>query len=195
MSEEGWREGSWMHTFTGKRFYPLDPRVEDIDIRDIAHSLSLQCRYNGHVQRFYSVAEHCVLMADWVYDQDSAQNALWALLHDATEAYVGDMIRPLKKYMPDFIATEDRVMAVIAEKFGLYTTEMPDIVKEADNRILLTERDALMVPTAFAWEQDGLDPLPVTVNVWSSDEAEAQYIAAFSYFYGEVICAGDDEYV
>jgi hypothetical protein len=87
------RRGDWMQTFTGRAFYPLDPRPEDIDPVDIAHALSLICRYGGHSSRFYSVAEHCVLMSHAV----APEHALWALLHDATEAYLGDMIRPLKR--------------------------------------------------------------------------------------------------
>lgn len=87
-----WHRGSWMQTYTGRRLFPMDPSPADVDIIDIAHALSMQCRYNGHVRRFMSVAEHCVLISENV----PAQDALWGLLHDATEAYVGDMIRPLR---------------------------------------------------------------------------------------------------
>src|SRR5690349_19702773 len=126
-----WERGSWMQTFTGRRFYPLDPKVEDIDPTDIAHALSLICRYGGHVTRFYSVAEHCVLLSHAV----SPENALWALLHDATEAYVGDMVRPLKQHMPAYRDVEDRLMLVIADRFGLPIRDgedfLPDEVKAA----------------------------------------------------------------
>jgi hypothetical protein len=63
---QGWLDAQWLQTNSGGRFYPFNPRVEDVNIADIAHALSLLCRYGGHVDRFYSVAEHCVLMADWV---------------------------------------------------------------------------------------------------------------------------------
>lgn len=162
-----------MQTFTGRQFYPMDPRAEEIEPVDIAHALSLICRYGGHVKRFYSVAEHCVLMSEEV----PAEHALWALLHDATEAYVGDMVRPLKRQLPDYCAAEDRVMVSVAERFGLASAEMPPEVKDADNRILLTERDALMPNTRYSWAQDGMTPLPVTVSGWQPREAEARYLA------------------
>lgn len=163
--------GDWMQTFTGQQFYALDPRPEDIDSRDIARALSMQCRFNGHVNKFYSVAEHCVLLSFAV----SPPNALWALLHDATEAYVGDMVRPLKKHMPDYVAVEDRLMGVIAERFGL-SGEIPAEVHEADSRILLTERDALMNPSSHLWAVDGLPPLPVNIFAWYPKLAEEMYL-------------------
>src|SRR5665647_459628 len=177
---EDWKAGDWMHTFTGKKFYPMAPRAEDICIEDIAHSLGLQCRYNGHVREFYSVAEHCVHMSCFV----SPKNALWALLHDATEAYVGDMIRPLKKFMPDYVKAEDEVMLVIAQKYGLagelaIRADMPDDVRDADNRILLTERNALMVKTDHKWAVDDLEPLPVIIQGWSPLRAELMYLERF----------------
>lgn len=169
---ESWERGSWMQTFTGQKFYPLDPNPTEVDPIDIAHGLSLLCRYNGHVDRFYSVAEHCVLMSRTV----TPKHALWALLHDATEAYVGDMIRPLKHHMPAYRDVEDRVMAAIAARFGL-AGAMPAEVKDADSRILLTERAALMSATRHAWVIDDLTPLPVTVNGWQPQYAEQQYLS------------------
>jgi len=169
-----------MHTYTGKKFYPMEPRIEDIDIYDIAHALSMQCRYNGHTREFYSVAQHCVLMSRAV----SPDNALWALLHDATEAYVGDMIRPLKRSMPAYVEAEDRIMALIAEKYGLRGVTMPAEVKDADNRILLSEREALMVPTTHKWAVDDLEPLQVgTIYPWAPAQAETAYLATFNDFY------------
>lgn len=170
---EQWARGDWMQTYTGRRFFPMDPRAEEIDPLDIAHALSLLCRYNGHVDRFYSVAEHCVLMSYAVRHEV----ALWALLHDATEAYVGDMIRPLKGSMPDYRDAEDRVMAAIVERFGLQSLHMPAEVKAADSRILLTERDELMKVAPHAWAVDHLEPLPVNVQGWDPGVAEAMYLA------------------
>ena len=176
--------GDWMETFTGRQFYPMSPRAEDVDPVDIAHALGMLCRYNGHVKRFYSVAEHCVLMSDWVekdasLDRDDARRlALWALLHDATEAYVGDMIRPLKRSMPDYVWAENKVMLEILDRFELSTefvmdhtgrvlrVEMPAVVHEADNRILLTERAALMPATGRQWGVDDLELLPVQIHGW-----------------------------
>ncbi|MEN1976885.1 YfbR-like 5'-deoxynucleotidase [Cellulomonas sp. P4] len=176
-----WQRGAWMQTYTGRRFYPMDPAPADVVPIDIAHALGMLCRYNGHVDRFYSVAEHCVLMSEYVEHQHSRELALMALLHDATEAYVGDMIRPLKVHMPEYRAAEDRVMSAIAHHFGLaeliarHNGERPPEVKEADSRILLTERAELMSATHETWDVDDLEPLPVAVHAWDPTTAAARY--------------------
>lgn len=165
-----WERGDWMQTFTGARFYPLDPRPEDINPDDIAHALSLLCRYGGHVDRFYSVAEHCVLMSEAV----APEHALHALLHDATEAYVCDVPRPLKRQLAGYREIEDSVWWAIAERFKV-DSRLPREVKDADNRILLTERDALMPNTIYSWSVDGMEPLPVRVEGWTPQYAETRY--------------------
>lgn len=167
------RRGDWMQTFTGIAFWPLDPRPEEIRPADIAHALSMLCRYGGHVSRFYSVAEHCVLMSHAV----APEFALWALLHDATEAYLVDVPRPIKRHLPDYCAIEDRLMAAICERFGLSLTE-PAEVREADNRILLDERAELLRPPPRPWlpELEALQPLGVTVTGWTPHLANHLYI-------------------
>lgn len=160
-----------MQTYTGRRFYPLHPRSDEVDTADIAHALSLLCRYGGHVDRFYSVAEHCVLMSQAV----PPEHALVALLHDATEAYVCDVPRPLKRQLVGYDAIEDGVWTVIAYRFGV-ALGLPRAVKDADNAILLTERNALM-PRAERWGVDGeYEPLPVEIECWSPEVAERAYL-------------------
>ena len=166
--------GDWMQTYTGRTFYPADPRVEDIDPTDIAHALSLTCRYGGHVRKFYSVAEHCVLMSFAVPQVAAAP--IWALLHDATEAYMGDVIRPLKTFMPEYRDMENRLMRVICERFGL-RFNCPWQVVEADNRILLDERAALMSAPPRPWAVENLEPLGVDVQGWLPVKAERRYLA------------------
>ena len=170
-----WLRGDWMQTYTGVQFYPMDPRPGEVNIVDIAHALSLICRYGGHVDRFYSVAEHCVLMSQHVPKED----ALWALLHDASEAYVGDMVRPLKYQLPSYMEAEDRVIEAIVGRFGLGTATMPASVKDADNRILLTERAALMSSTRHMWAQEDLEPLPVAVIGLRPRTVEQAYLNRF----------------
>lgn len=168
--ERSWVRGDWMQTHSGRRYYPLDPRSDEIEPSDIAHALSLLCRYGGHIDRFYSVAEHCVLMSQAV----APENALVALLHDATEAYVGDVVRPLKRQLPGYKVIEDRVWYTIAVRFGL-DVMVPAEVKEADNRILITERLALM-PKAERWGVDeDYAPLEVEIHAWAPPIAEQQY--------------------
>lgn len=171
----------WMQTYTGRAFYPLDPRAEDVDPHDIAHALAMICRYGGHTRSYYSVAEHCVLMSHAV----APGNALWALLHDATEAYVGDMIRPLKQHMPAYRAAEKQVMAAICDRFGL-DHDCPAEVKDADLRILRDERDALMVPAPHPWRSvEGVSPLGVTVEGWAPVEAEKRYLDRLAELMGD----------
>lgn len=166
------RVGDWMQTFTGRAFYPLDPYADDIDPVDIAHALSLLCRYGGHVRTFLSVAEHCVLMSHAV----TPANALWALLHDATEAYMGDLIRPLKASMPTYRVAEDRLMTVICQRFGLDPV-CPDEVKDADLRILLDERAAFLTYPPQSWGAvEALRPLGVQVHGWPPAVAERRYL-------------------
>lgn len=161
-----------MQTFTGRAFWPLDPRAEEVDPLDIAHSLAHQCRYGGHTSRHYSVAEHCVLVSYSVPPED----ALAGLLHDATEAYVTDVPRPVKRHLTDYPAIEEGVWLVIAERFGV-SDVLPDSVHEADNRILLNERDALMAPAPISWGVDHLKPLDVVVRGWTAAEAESRYLS------------------
>ena len=106
--------GDWMQTFTGRKFWILDPRPEDIDIVDIARALSKQCRYAGHCLRFYSVAEHSVHLARAA----SPDVAFEALMDDSPEAYLVDLIRPSKPAFPQYAAIENRIKAAIAARFG-----------------------------------------------------------------------------
>jgi hypothetical protein len=166
-----WLRGDWMQLHSMRRFYPMDPRAEDIDPEDIAHALSLLCRYGGHIDRFYSVAEHCVLMSQIV----APEHALHALLHDATEAYVVDVPRPLKRYLSDYKAIEASVWLAIAERFGIDPV-LPDDVNDADTRILLNET-AVLMPGAGGWAStQGLTPLPVHVTGWLPAQAKVEYL-------------------
>lgn len=138
--------GDWMQTFTGVAFYPADPQPEEIFIEDIAHALSLQCRYGGHCDRHYSVAEHCVHVSYMVPPED----ALAGLMHDATEAYLMDIPRPVKALLPQYRDLEDKLWAVIAKRFDI-SPVLPTSVHEADNRILNSERDANMKAPPQDW--------------------------------------------
>lgn len=168
---EAGRVGDWMQTYSGQRFYPLDPRPEEIHPEDIAHALSMICRYGGHVKRFYSVAEHCWRMSYKVHPED----ALWALLHDASEAYVGDMVRPLKRHMPHYRAAEEAIQIAIAKRFGL-TWPYPADVVEADNRIVNDERHQLLMPTSDVWFTDLLQPLGVTLVGYQPQTMQGLYL-------------------
>lgn len=137
--------GPWTITHSGGRFYFLDPRPEDVSIQSIAAALSKICRYNGHCRQFYSVAEHSTHAS---FRPRVLSVKRWALLHDAAEAYVGDMVRPLKQSLPQFREIEDRIMAAIAERFDL--GPFPEEVREIDMRLCATEKRDLM-PGAEDW--------------------------------------------
>lgn len=177
------RRGSWMQTFTGKAFWPLDPRIEEVETEDIAHALAQICRFGGQTRYFYTVAEHSVHVSEWVESVAGRTDALWGLLHDAPEAYIGDMVRPLKRHMPSYIQADEDIMDVICAKFGL-EPGMPPVVREADNRILLDERAKLFSgPNPFLWVQDeqGLEPLGVPISCWTPARAKSEYLLRLSY--------------
>jgi 5'-deoxynucleotidase YfbR-like HD superfamily hydrolase len=171
---------AWIQTFTGQPFWPLDPRPEEIDILDIAHALSMQCRYSGHVHTFYSVAEHSVHISRAVDPRD----ALWGLLHDASEAYLVDIPRPLKPHLPQYKAAEQQVMQCIVQHFNLYPVFEPAEVKEMDTRILFNEREALLSKSVREWGLQG-EPIPnLTIRSWQPAIAEIAFLERFAELTG-----------
>ena len=122
---------NYLKTVSGRNIDPFNINPEDIDIQDIAQSLSMQCRYNGHTKKFYSVAEHSVLVSQVLPDE----HKLWGLLHDASEAYVGDLISPVKHKIDSFISLENNIQKAVAQHFKLPVV-MPDIIHQADKHVL-----------------------------------------------------------
>jgi len=156
------RKGDWIKTWSGRQFWPMDPKVEDVNILDIAHSLSNLCRYGGHVNRFYSVAEHSIHIASRLQNEGYDKQIIkWALLHDATEAYCADVPRPLKNFLPDYMKIEEGISKVIIEKYNMLP-DMPDIVKEYDDRITLNEMDILTNNESFPVREG--NRLPIVSN-------------------------------
>lgn len=170
------RCGDWMQTVSGRAFWPLDPQPEDIDIGDIAHALSMCCRFAGHSMAFYSVAEHSY----HVSTQVSEEHALQALLHDATEAYIGDMVRPLKQMIPQYREIESDIWAAIALRFGVPFVLHPSI-KAADNAVLLAEKRELLTTPPIPWHwAAGMKPAPVDIKCWSSRMAQIRFLSRFN---------------
>jgi len=162
-----------MQTASGRQFWPMAPRPEEIFIDDIAHALSMLCRFGGHCLRFYSVAEHCVLMARSV----TPKNRLWALLHDASEAYLVDVPRPIKPFLDGYVEAESLLMRAVCDRFGL-PHEMPAEVKAADNAILFDERAQNMAPWPAEWDFT-VDPLGVGLQFWTPEEARRAFLSEF----------------
>jgi hypothetical protein len=168
------RKGDWMQTISGGQFWPLDPRPEEIHLEDIAHSLSMICRFNGHCNRFYSVAEHCVLVSSIVPNEYKA----WALLHDASEAYIADIVRPAKRFIEGYKDIEKNIMRSVCVRFGLDPVE-PECVKIADQSILADEADQVMGPKPKDWFLP-YAPSGQTINFLCSQKAKALFLSKAS---------------
>ena len=167
------RKGDWIQTYTGKAFWPMDPRAEEVEILDIAHSLAHQCRYGGHAKHFYSVAEHCVLLSHAVHPT----MAFAALMHDAAEAYLVDVPRPIKRYLAGYKEIEEQLERVILPVFGLAYPN-PAEVMDADTRILGDERRQVMATPPLEWHASG-HPLGVTVMFWEPAIARTAFLRRF----------------
>lgn len=171
------RQGDWIQTYTGKQYWPIDPKPEDVNIEDIAHALSMLCRFGGHCLKFYSVAEHSVHIARWLYPRHGAHVALCGLMHDATEAYVTDVPRPLKPFLMGYKQIEKDNWLAIASAFGLPAT-LPPAVKDADTRALAEEARQNMAPCVAEWNNVA-DTLGFVLEFWDAEHAELQFLAAF----------------
>jgi hypothetical protein len=166
----------WLQTYTGRKFTPLEPNIEDINIFDIAHSLSNQCRFSGHCLRFYSVAEHCVHTAALV----RPELKLVALMHDAAEAYLVDLPTPIKRNMPLYAEAEKNLEIVIASKYG-FPYPIPQEVKMIDSSLLSDEREQNMAWTDTAPGLWG-NPTPaagIRLNFWKPEQAKDEFLNIF----------------
>lgn len=166
---------SYIITQTKIRFEFLDPKPEHILIEDIAHALSQTCRFNGHTSGFFSVAQHSVFVSELV-EAIKPEYSLWGLLHDAQEAYVGDITSPLKKIINgnyDYI--HDLIQGAIISKFWLFMPE-PDEVKRCDRIMTVNELWTLIDPT---YEEEGIPRLFSEIPCWKPTEAKDRFLQRF----------------
>ena len=163
-----------IQVFKGGIFHVFDPRPDEIDIEDIAHALALVCRWNGHCRSHLSVAQHCVLVSRLC----PAAHRLWGLLHDGAEAYLGDLPDPIKRVVPAFREAEDRILRVIAEKFGL-CWPMPPEVRQADKEILLAEKRDWVTPCRVPWTASGFTAAEERITPWTPERAERVFLTEF----------------
>lgn len=204
--------GPWIATFTGRRHYFLDPHPSEIVIEDIAHALSMICRYGGHCRTFYSVAEHSVRVAEAMLlgrfgDLNYVPiEVLFALLHDASEAYLGDLVHPLKVILkrpdpknpheihydplPNYGRLEHRLEEIIYLKFTgtLPNAQVRDLIRYYDLALLKHEARALIRDAESQWEEwsdlpDEPDLAPI--EPWSPSEARVRFMTAFAQCGGQ----------
>ena len=169
-------EGHWITTYSGKRFHYLNPSENEIDIRDIAHALALTCRFGGQIKTFYSVAEHSIRVAEEV----PFKLRLSALLHDAHEAYLHDIPRPIKQDILGYKEVADRIQRKIEEKYCLVSSPL---IKTVDNKLLITEARDLGMNTTD-WAALG-QPLDKIIYPWSWQDAEASFLTYFVVYGGK----------
>ena len=171
-------ESLYVSTYLGNRFYPFEPRIEQIAIEDIAHGLAFQCRFNGQTRVFYSVAQHSLLVAELL----PASMKLAGLLHDAAEAYLGDMVKPLKWFLPDYCAFEAKVTLLLERHFGLTNVDHP-LIKTADLRLLATEKRDLMPHSTEPWRAvEGVAPLADPLCPLEPEAAKKAFLQAFAAY-------------
>lgn len=177
-------EEAYIETFTGRKFYPLAPVAEQVDIYDIAHALSYVCRYTGHSTHFYSVADHSLLVST-APEVVEAGVELEALLHDASEAYIADIAGPIKPFIAGYKEAEERLEQVIRQRFDLPEGDLHPAIKVADLRILVTEARSL----GFSWwkiwrDERGVKPyelheVPFLLPRAPADRIEGAFLMRF----------------
>lgn len=155
-----------IRTHSGRYLNVFDPNPDDILIEDIAHALSFQPRFGGHLPKFYSVAQHSVLCAEIAAPPDQFAS----LMHDASEAYLCDIPRPIKQHMPEYKKIEDKLQSIIAAKFGFEYPHSAE-VHRVDNLLLQIEWETLMLSV--------VSELGAIITPWDSDFASRIFMSKF----------------
>ena len=172
---------TWIQTYRGKQFWPLKPKTEDVHILDIAQGLSQEIRFTGQCSPAMTVAQHSVLVSHLV----PPEHALWGLLHDAGEAYLWDICRPIKPHiwieidgrMHRASDVEDRILHCVAERFGL-PWPMPPAVKDMDTRLVVREAKVVMKPPPAPWDIDA-EPAEIEFTPQTMEHAKLSFLERF----------------
>lgn len=181
----------FIETFSGNTFQPLDPVFADIRIEDIAHALAAQCRFSGHTRFHYSVAEHSVRVSEGIssgwFGLFNEKEALWGLLHDASEAYLVDLPTPLKLDPAIGLAyqrAETLLMKAVCKRFSL-PEKQPGIVHMVDQALLATEVRDLMHGDRPYWQKIRAKPLPERIRPWGATVAEYEFLRRYRELTGD----------
>ena len=162
-------------TRSGRQVSLLNPQYSQIDIGDIAHGLAYQCRFNGQTSRFYSIAQHCLMVASILPDHLK----LAGLLHDAAEAYIGDVVQPLKVLLPDYQVIESNFNQAIELRFNVNLDHQEE-VKAADLIALATEKRDLLPRERCDWELlKGIRPLDRLTLPMSPEQSEESFMRTY----------------
>jgi uncharacterized protein len=174
--------GPYLQTVSGRWVNPFDPDPGQLDAADIARALANQCRFGGHARVFYSVAQHSVIVSELVEARGGdVEDAFAALMHDATEAYLGDMPHPIKHRSPlgaAFKEAEDHLEQVIRKHFRI-SAHVPEI-KRVDRALLATERRAFSGESWHWPELEGVEPLALELVAWSPDDAAEAFASRYA---------------
>lgn len=172
-------------TISGKKVYPLDPYNPEnqFDIVDIAHALAFTCRYNGHVPKFYSVAEHSVLASRYRKDLTPKQR-LMLLLHDASEAYLSDVPRPVKVSLPEYRGYERALMDIIMKSFGVANewALYGFLHSEIDMQMLAIEKRDMFPKNKWTLKLPPIYNPDVTLKFLSPEDAKKEFLTAYNRF-------------
>jgi hypothetical protein len=174
------RKGGSIQTASGVIFYPLDPKIEDIELVDVVHALSHKARFTGHTRKFYSTCEHSVRVSRHLESKGaSIMDQYIGLHHDDSDAYLPDVPTPLK-VLPEFSwfrELEKNIEALCYKKFGCVVTDY-SVIKNSDIILLLTEKRDLMPKKNGNWRhsysQEAI-PEPYFIEPWSPEEARSRY--------------------
>ena len=175
------KEGHFIQTISGKKVWPFSLELEDIDIGDIAHSLSMQCRFNGQITKFYSVAEHCYFASKMIDEYLGPVAQLEALLHDGCEAYIGDMVMPLKRSFSEFRKLEEDITNKVWKKFNL-SGDYRLFVDIVDVKMCATEAKQLIVGDLSDWKLSET-PYNFSLPCWNPAKANIEFIKRYNELY------------
>lgn len=165
---------NWIETNSGKYFRYQENNPENIMIEDVAHSLSQLCRFSGQCNQFYSVAQHSCI----VHDYAPSHLKIEGLLHDASEAFISDIPRPVKTIIPEIKELEQIIQMQVAQRFK-FSWPFTSQIEILDSQLMLAEAKQLFTQEV-AWTVEGLDPLNVKINhCWNSKVAKAEFLNRF----------------
>jgi hypothetical protein len=173
---------AWIQTYSGKYFHYLEDNPQNIKIEDIAHGLSNLCRYSGQCNSLYTVAQHCCIVSDLA----EKGFRLEGLMHDAAEAYMGDIPRPVKNLVPEIKILEKKVFRQIAKEFNL-KYPISSVIELLDTRVMLAEA-RIVLKEGTVWCVEGITPADINLNeLWEPKKAEMEFLTRFNTLNGQTV--------